>query len=188
MDKSDLSLANRYATTFVNEVFSDNIVLTLHYLKGDVPKVNGAIDWNKAREPFEVSFTLKPGETFAFQKDVLPQFSGKVGKTTNATFSYDQGFRSSGFLMGDGVCHLASFMNKAASEAGLLVVAPARHDFAQIPDIGREFGTSIFYMPGNTSGNAQQNLYITNASDSDVIFKFQVTKENIQLIIKKDSI
>lgn len=81
-----LSLTNRYPNPQVNQVFADNIVLTLHFLKSDVEQ-GKSIDWEKIRQPFEVSFTLEPGETFAFQNAVLPQTTSIV-VTTNATFNY----------------------------------------------------------------------------------------------------
>lgn len=178
-----LSLTNRYSNEQVNQVFADNIVLTLHFLKGDVEQ-GKAIDWEKIRQPFEVSFTLKPGETFAFQNAVLPEVKS-LAATTNATFNYQQGFRSSGWLMGDGVCHLASFINMTAREAGLTVVAPTNHNFAVIPDIPAEYGTSIFYSPGNKFANAQQNLYIINNKSNPVIFKFGYQNNELKLTLSE---
>lgn len=178
--QNSLSLTNRSPHQWVNEVYTDNIILTLHYAKGDAGK---PIDWAKIKQPFDVKFSLKPGETFAFQGDVLPEFEGKVVKTTNATFNGEQGFRSSGWLMGDGICHLASFINLTAKEAGLSVLAPTKHNFAPIPDIPYEFGTSIFYMPGNIYGNAHQNLYIINNFSEEVNFIFVITPEKITLTI-----
>lgn len=180
--RKTLSLENRNPNPWVNEVFSDNIVLTLRYLNGDV-RQGEAIDFKKVKETFETTFTLKPGATFAFQNDVSKEFEGKVAKSTNATFNYTQGFRSSGFLTGDGVCHLASFVNQTAREAGLEVVAPTNHNFAKIPDVPHEFGTAIYYMPGSVTNNARQNLYITNNLDKEIAFRFEVTHNNIILTI-----
>lgn len=182
--QKDFSLTNRYPDPWVNEVFADNIVLTLHYLKSDL-KQGETINWRTIREPFEVKFSLKPGEVFAFHNDALPEFEGKVVKTTQATFNWQQGFRSDGWLVGDGVCQLASFINLTATEAGLTVLALANHNFAPIPDIPREFGTSIFYLPGSTVANAGQNLYITNNQNKEVTFTFSVTPEKITLKISK---
>ena len=187
--EKSFNLTNRQPDSWVNEVFADNIVLTLRYLasQGDPLQGRPANEQNfkKVRESFETSFTLKPGETFAFQDAALPQFDGKVVKTTNGRFNYDQGYRSSGWLMGDGVCHLASFINQTAREAGLEVVAPARHDFAAIADIPREFGTSIYHMPGHSSANAQQNLYVTNNLNKDIAFMFKVNSDKITLTISQ---
>lgn len=179
--QNSLSLTNRYPNEQVNRVFADNILLTLHYLKGDV-KEGKNIYWDKIREPFEVSFILKPGQSFAFQNAVLPQITS-IAATTNAAFNYQQGFRSSGWLMGDGVCHLASFINMTAHEAGLTVVAPTNHNFAVIPDIPREYGTSIFYLPGDSFGNARQNLYITNNKSNPVAFKFDYQNNKLKLTL-----
>lgn len=181
--QNSLSLTNRYPNPQVNQVFADNIVLTLHFLKGDVEQ-GKAIDWEKIRQPFEVSFTLEPGETFAFQNAALPEVK-RLAATTNATFNYQQGFRSSGWLMGDGVCHLASFINMSARQAGLEVTAPVNHNFAVIPDIPQEYGTSIFYLPGNNPGNARQNLYITNNLNKEVVFTFNVEPQKLTLAISQ---
>lgn len=180
-----LDLTNRQPDPRVNEVFSDNIVLTLRHLDHKYGTQHN--NWQEVRKPFKASFTLKPGEVFAFQEDVMSEFKDKIVKTTNSTFNSQQGFRSSGWLMGDGVCHLASFINITARQAGLTVVAPVNHNFASIPDIPREFGTSIFYMPGNASGNARQNLYVVNNLDHEITFSFQVEKDNINLIITRPS-
>ena len=64
------SLSNRYSNTFVNDVFSDNILLTIAYFGGKVKK-GDSIDWEKIRTEQEVKFTLRPGETFAFHDAVL---------------------------------------------------------------------------------------------------------------------
>lgn len=187
--EKSLNLDNRQPDPWVNEVFADNIVLTLRYLASQGDTLQGRPanerDFKKIRESFEISFTLQPGETFAFQGDVLPEFKDKVIKTTNGKFNYEQGFRSSGYLMGDGVCHLASFINQAAREAGFEVVAPVNHNFAHIEDIPREFGTSIYYMPGNHNLNAQQNLYVTNTLGGEVTFTFEVEQDKIDLKISK---
>lgn len=117
------SLSNRYSDAFVNDVFSDNILLTIAYLGGKVKK-GDIIIWETIEADQKVKFTLKPGETFAFHDAVLEKYKGKVTVTTNAHFNSYEGFKSDGWLVGDGVCHLASFMYVAAKEAGLEVEAP----------------------------------------------------------------
>lgn len=171
----EFSLANRYANSFVNSVFSDNILLTMAYMRGIVK--DDKPDWNEVKSPFTYSFVLKPGEVFAFHDDVLPEFAGKVVKTTNAHFGSQEGFLSDGWLVADGVCHLASLINEASIHAGLKVVAPTSHDFAIIPEIPREYGTAIYYMPGSDSTNAQQNLYVENTKDKPVTLTF-IYKDN----------
>lgn len=154
----DLSLANRQPVTYVNDVFRYNILHTLDLMG-------------------TYQFTLQPGETFAFHSDVLPKYQGKVTQTTNAHFNFSDGFKSDGYLMGDGVCHLASLMNMVAQQAGLTVEVPANHNFAVIPDIPREYGVSIY------SYSALQNLYITNNKDYPVEFKFEYINDKLNLEI-----
>jgi hypothetical protein len=158
---------------------ADNILLTLHYLKGDVGR---KVDWNRIREPFTAFFSLEPGQVFAFHQDVLPEFEGKVAKTTEATFHSDQGFKSDGYLFGDGVCHLASLINWVASRSGLKVVAAVNHNFRPIPGIPQEFGTAIYYLESSVSSNKLQNLYIENVLDFPVLFVFKIDQQQIKLI------
>lgn len=160
-----LDLTNRYENDFVNDVFKYNILLAVDNI-GE-------------------SFILQPGEVFAFHDNVLAEFKNGVVKTTNSHFMADEGYKSSGFIVGDGVCHLASLMNWAASEAGLEVVAKVDHNFRLIPDIPKEYGTSIRYsQSGHNSQN--QNLYIKNNKDFAIEFKFRVEENSLELaVIKK---
>ncbi len=167
----EFSLNDRYGNSYVNDVFKDNILLTIDYAVGQkIDPTN--IDWKTIEKPFKYSITLKPGETFAFHDDVLPQFVGKITKTTNSNFSSDQGFKSDGYLVGDGVCHLASLLYWTAKDAGLDTLAPTRHDFAPVPDVPREFGTSIYKFGSKSESNELQNLYITNNKEKDITFIF----------------
>jgi hypothetical protein len=150
------SLADRYPETWVNDVFRYNI---LH-----------ALDLMNSKS---YSFSLNPGEVFAFHEDVLPQFEGRVAQTMRAHFNYADGFKSDGYLSGDGVCHLASLLYWAAKDAGLTALAPTNHDFANIPEVPKEYGVSIFaYDP-------MQNLYITNTFDRPVQFAFASDGTNL---------
>lgn len=158
------SLTDRYPDRGVNDVFRYNILHTLSLMN-----------------PKSYSFTLQPGEVFAFHEDVLPQFEGKVTATTNAHFNFADGFKSDGYLTGDGVCHLASFMYVVAKEAGLSALAPTRHDFANIPDVPKEDGVSIYFNPGARQANAQQNLYITNTLNKPVEFAFAFDSTNLTI-------
>jgi hypothetical protein len=167
-----LPLNDRYAVPSVSDVFRDNILLTLFYASGKVSTAN-QINWNEIRKPFNYEFTLKPGEVFAFHDDVSPQYAGKTIITTHAHFNAQEGFVSDGYLYGDGVCHLASVINWVARDAGLKVEAPVNHDFAHIPDVPREYGTSIYSAPGQSGINQMQNLYIENTSDKAVKFVFE---------------
>lgn len=159
------SLTNRYSNTFVNGVFSDNILLTIAYLNGKVKK-GKAVSWSAVEAEGEASFMLKPGETFAFHDAVLDKYKDKIAHTTNAHFNAAEGFKSDGYLIGDGVCHLASFMYVAAKNAGLEIEAPTSHDFAIIPNIEKKDGVSIY------SENTLQNLYITNNQSKTIAFIF----------------
>lgn len=172
------SLSNRYAVPTVNEVFSDNILLTLSYLEKKVERPE-AIDWNVVRSEREVRFALHPGETFAFHDAVLPQYQGRVAQTTNAHFNAIEGFKSDGWLVGDGVCHLASFMYVAAKDAALQVEAPTSHDFAVIPNIEKRDGVSIY------SESSIQNLYITNNKTYSIVFVFTYNKGALAISVEK---
>ena len=171
LSQETYSLAQRHPVPSVSEVFSDNILLTLFYMDGKIQE-GKAVPWDEVRTPREYRLTLNPGETFAFHDSVLPKYEGKIAKTTNAHFNFSQGFKSDGYLMGDGVCHLASFMYVAALKAGLLAKSTVNHDFANIPGVSREFGVSIYYQPENKIGSGMQNLYITNTKEFPIAFVF----------------
>lgn len=177
-----LDLTSREPNPYANEVFADNILLSLHYLKGDVAL---PVNWEEIRQPFAAYFTLAPGEVFAFHEDVLPEFKDKVAKTTGAHFNWQDGFRSDGWLVGDGVCHLATLMNWVASEAGLRVVSPANHDFLPVPGVAREYGTSILWHPDGGWRSQNQNLYVQNTFDYPVKFNFKVTTTQVDLTLSK---
>lgn len=178
----EFSLTQRYADSFVNTVFKDNILLTIKYLAGE--KIDPRnIDWSNIEKPFSYKFVLKPGETFAFHDDVLLEFEGKVTKTSNAHFNAQEGFKSSGFLVGDGVCHLASLLYWVARDAGLETVAKVRHDFANIPQIPREYGVSIYAYPGSQATDKMQNLYITNNKDREIAFEFNYDGQNLKITV-----
>ena len=180
----DYSLADRYPDSFVNGVFADNILLTLAYMRG-VAKDGEKVDWNKVTEDYTYTMTLHPGETFAFHDEVLPEYAGKVAFTTNAHFNSAEGFKFDGWLVADGVCHLASFMNMVAKDAGLTVVAPTNHDFANIPEVPKEYGTAIYYMPNQPGTSSLQNLYITNTLDKDITFVFTHKGNSLDIKVEK---
>lgn len=177
------SLENRYKVQSVNTVFADNILLTYAYLAGQVQE-GQKVDWNTVNKPSQYRFELQPGKTFAFHDQVLDQYKDSVVKTTNARFSSSQGFKSDGYLVGDGVCHFASFMNVVSTQAGLKVDAPTNHNFAAIPDVDKKFGTSIYYMPGQPSVSNKQNLYITNTTEKTIAFVFTHTQTSLGITIE----
>jgi hypothetical protein len=181
-----ISLENRAAPkSLMNEVMKDNILLTLSYMRG-MP-VSASPDWEAVRKPFDFSFELKPGETYAFQKDSLPEYKNSVAKTIDVNFAEQDGYKHDGYLMGDGVCHLASLIYWTAKDAGLKSTAPTNHDFMAIPEIPREYGVSIYSMPGNPEANSQQNLYVKN-NEPDTIklgFKYDGKKIEVRVISEK---
>lgn len=184
--KRSFSMEKRYGNEFVNNVFKDNILLNAAYIAGNM-KVSASPDWKTIEKPFTGSIVLKPNETFAYHKDVLPEYKGKPVKALDLHFGADQGFKSDGYLMGDGVCHLASLINWAARDAKLDVVSPTNHDFATIAQVPREYGVAIYNMPGNEAGNAQQNLYVTNTTDKPIAFKFSFDGENLAVSVVEHS-
>lgn len=180
--EESLDLETRWPVEFVNQGFTDNILLSLHYLKGE-SFGRGEVNWEAVRSPFKVSFTLLPGEVFAFHENVLPQFANPA-VTMNSHFVTGEGYRAVNGLGGNGVCHLASFINWAASGAGLEVVANVNHNYAPVAGVPRENGTSIRYA--EIGHNAQnQNLYIENNFDYPVRFEFRVDSREVNLQIIK---
>ncbi|HZE87275.1 MAG TPA: VanW family protein [Methylomirabilota bacterium] len=180
LSQHTMSLEDRYANKSVNDVFKDNILLTIAYLSGKV-KDPAKIDWNQVRSNSEYNLVLNPGEVFAFHDDVLPEFDGKTIKTTNAHFGPSEGFVSDGFLYGDGVCHFASLINWAARDAGLKVTAPTNHDFANIPDVPKENGTAIYTTAGKSSASELQNLYFENNFDKPVHMVFTYANNTLTI-------
>ncbi len=177
-----ISLEKRYSNKFVNDVFKDNILLNIAYM-GDKVAKDSAVNWQAVEKPFHYSFTLKPQETFAFHDDVLPEYQGKIAKTSNAHFNSQEGFKSDGYLVGDGVCHLASIIYWAAKDAGLEAKAPTNHDFMPIPEIPKEFGVAIYDFPGQSYSNQVQNLYITNNKNVPIEFKFDYDGETLTVSV-----
>lgn len=170
--------------SFMNEVMKDNILLTIAYMRG-VP-VTASPDWEAVRKPFEYTFELKPGETYTFQKDSLPEFASSVVKTTDVHFASSEGYKSDGYLIGDGVCHLASLFYWAAKDAGLTAVAPTNHNFMPIPEIPREYGVAIYSQPGQYTINSSQNLYVKNDGNTLVSFDISYDGKNLDVKVVKD--
>lgn len=171
-----INLENRWDNQFVNDVFKDNILLTLYYLDN---KINDKtqIDWEKINQPLKVEFTLQPTETFAFHEKTLPEYSTNVVKTTNAHFIGSEGFKSDGHLIGDGVCHLASLIYWVAEDAGLTAYSPSDHNFAKINEVPKEYGVGIL------SPNPLGNLYIVNNLEKPITFSFDFDGENLTVAV-----
>lgn len=172
LSSHSFSLENRYDNEFVSGVFKDNILLALNYLDGRV-KAKGDINWETIDQPFHSQFTLETGQEFAFHEKTLPDYSQNVVKTTNAHFIGQEGFKSDGHLIGDGVCHLASLMYWVAKDAGLTAYSPSNHNFAKINEVPKEYGVGIL------SPNPLGNLYIVNNLDQPVTFNFDYDGENL---------
>ncbi|MCL5004123.1 MAG: VanW family protein [Patescibacteria group bacterium] len=168
-----MDLNNRYSVSSVNLVFKDNILLTLNNLEGGTESRAEKVVWNEVIQSKDFSFTLNPGQVFAFHDSILPEFKNRVVKTTESHFSGEEGFKSDGYLFGDGVCHLASLIYWTAKDAGLETVAPTNHNFARINGIPRDYGVSIYSNPLLPNISANQNLYVANNFSLPVSFNFQ---------------
>lgn len=177
----ELSLLNRQPDAWVNGIFADNILLNLAYLR----RIHSGreVNWDEVKKPFEYSFRLEPDTTFAFHEDILPKYEGKVTKTTNAHFNAQEGFKTDGYLFGDGVCHLASLLYWVALDAELEAQAPTNHNFMAINDVPKEFGVSIYSNPYARGSNTRQNLYITNNKEKAVTFKFEYANNTVKVSI-----
>lgn len=181
-----MNLFTRHKDQWVNGVFADNILLNLHYFKGDIESVKdgkGKIDWEKVREPFKFTLTLEPNQTFVYHQTLLAEFKNKNVLVGESRFLASEGYKSDGYLIGDGVCHLATLFNWAAQGAGLKVKSMVNHDFLPVPEIPREFGTSIFYTPDGSRNSANQNLYITNNFATPVTFNISVSGQMVKIQI-----
>jgi len=122
-----------------------------------------------------------PADATALQAGQLPATNYQ---TMGSEFLVEQGYRSVMGLGGNGVCHLASLINWAASEAGLQVLAPTDHAFAEIPGVPRKYWTSIKYQENSTNSQLQ-NLYVTNNKDFTVRFLFEKNREILEIKILK---
>ena len=167
---------DRYDNAFVNGVFKDNILLAMNYMDGAV-KSKTDVDWTKVESPFHYEFTLNPGEEFAFHDGVLPDYSKNIVQTTNSHFDSDEGYKYDGDLTGDGVCHLASIIDWAATDAGLTVYAPSNHNFAKINDVPKEYGVAIM------SPSPLGNLYIIDNKDKPITFVFNYDGSNLDVSV-----
>lgn len=158
-----IDLSKRNEDQKVNEVFAYNVLLTVEYFK------NG--------------FELEPGETFAFHETILPEFEDKTLKTGWTKYTKQEGYKTTLGLVGNGACHLASLINWTASKADLKVVSKVNHNFAEIPGVPKEHGTSIRYTPDGSLNSRSQNLYVTNNKNHPVRFEFETEGQFLTLRI-----
>lgn len=182
--QKQFSLENRQEGKYVNDVQKDNILLTTAYLSGKVSSKD-QINWDEIRKPFHYSMTLNPGEAFAYHEAVMEKYQGKIIKTTNSHFNFEQGFKHDGILMGDGVCHFASLIEWVASDAGLQVEFPTNHDFAVINEVPKEHGVSIYFDPNNPGNSQRQNLYIVNNKQKAVEFVYEYDGVNLKVSVNE---
>lgn len=180
----EMSLLNRQPNAWVNGIFKDNILLTFAYARKKIKNPRD-INWKEVDKPFTHTTILLSNETFAFHDSVLPQYKGKVVSNMNAHFNYQEGFKYDGYIVGDGVCHLASLLYWTARDAKLNVYAPTNHDFAEIADIPKEFGVSILHIPGQEYSSAQQNVYLTNNRNNPIQITFIYNGKIVQVIISE---
>ncbi|MGI5826190.1 MAG: VanW family protein [Patescibacteria group bacterium] len=164
-----LDLSSRNPNKSINEGFKENILVNLGYLYKDRDRL-----------------ILQPGEVFAFHKNIHPDFKDAVIVTQESEYRSSEGYKPVAGLYGNGVCHLATLMNYAASQAGLEVMAMVSHDFAPVPGIDRKYGTSIKFYPNIGGTSERQNLYIRNTKDSPVEFKFSQEGDLLKLAIIKN--
>lgn len=151
-------------------------------MEGRVNKASD-INWDEIEKPFRYEFKLLPNKTFAFHSDVKAEYKDLLVKTTNAHFNAAEGFKTDGYLFGDGVCHLASLINWVAKDAGLSVEAPTNHNFANIPDVPKEFGVSIYSNPFVKGSSTLQNLYITNNKAKPISFRFEYNDNKVKVSV-----
>ncbi|MDO8576756.1 MAG: VanW family protein [Candidatus Daviesbacteria bacterium] len=180
--QKEMSLDNRYGDRSVNDVFKYNILLNIAYLADKISSSKD-IKWDEIKKPFQYEFKLDPNKTFAFHSDVENKYKDSLVKTTNAHFNAQEGFKTDGYLFGDGVCHLASLINWVAKEAGLSVEAPTNHSFADIPDVPKEYGVSIYSNPTSKGSNILQNLYITNNKPKPIAFRFEYKNDKLKVSV-----
>lgn len=180
----EISLEDRYPVKSVSDVFKDNILLNLAYMRGAV-QTNNKITWDEVTRPFHYEFKLNPNETFAYHDDILPEYKDSLVKTTQAHFNAQEGFKTDGYLYGDGICHLASLIYWVAKDAGLDANAPTNHNFMNIPEISKEFGVSIYSNPYSKGSSVRQNLYVTNNTQKSLTFHFDYNQDKLKVSVLK---
>jgi hypothetical protein len=182
LGERSMSLDHRQVNKPLNDIYKDNILLNMAYMRGVVTK-GSQVDWDLVRKPFDYQVDLQPGQTFAFHDLVRAEYAGKVAFTTNSHFGGEEGYKFDGTMYGMGVCHLASVINWAAKDAGLNPVAPTNHDFYAINEIPKEHGVAIYADPNAVGVSQLQNLYITNNKEKTVTFRFNFDGDNLKVTV-----
>ncbi|KKS94623.1 MAG: hypothetical protein UW68_C0001G0021 [Candidatus Collierbacteria bacterium GW2011_GWB1_44_6] len=184
LSSREIDMDYRYRVSSVSNIFKDNILLNIAYMDGRVSSAKD-INWEEVNKPFHSEFTLEPNQSFAYHDVILPEYKDKVVVTTNARFNKQDGFKTDGYLYGDGVCQLASLINWAARDAKLEVEQFTNHDFATIPEVPKKYGVAIYLDPGNLASSARKNLYITNNQDKPVTFHFDYEEGQLKISVSK---
>lgn len=180
----EISLENRQPNAWVNNVFRENILLTVAYGR-KIAAIGQPVNWDEVNKPFTWTMKLGPDEIFSFHNLVLPKYAGKAEPWNEIHYYTSEGFLSDGNLIGDGVCHLASLLAWTAKDAGLSVEAPTNHNFAAIPDVPKEEGVAIYYDPHNLHVSGLQNLYIHNTKDVPVEFVFGYDGSKLEISVRE---
>lgn len=186
LSSQEISLENRYPVKSVSDIFKDNILLNLAYMDGRIKRKED-INWDEIKKPLSIQFSLGPGKTFAFHDDVLDEYKNTLVKTTQAHFNSSEGFKTDGYLFGDGVCHLASLIYWVAKDAQLDTKAPTNHDFMAIPEIDKQYGVSIYSNPFSKGSYQMQNLYVTNNKQKPITFKFEYNGEKLKASVVEEN-
>lgn len=186
LSSRSMSLNTRYGGVELPEnVYKDNILLNLAYLSGKV-KSSKDINWDALDQPFTMTFSLEPGQRFAYHDLIASEYKDNVAVTAHTNFGAGDGYKFEGGLYGMGVCHLASLIHWAALDAGLESVAPSNHDFYAIPEIPKEYGVAVYASEDAEAVSARQNLYIKNNLDSKVTFEFKYDGVNLKTTVLKN--
>ena len=165
LSSESMDLTSRYPVESIGTGFAENILIALSYFASEDEE-------GKEILPDSFSLVLRPEDVFAFhKKGVLSEFKDSKIVSQESDFTTNYGYKVVAGLGGNGVCHLASLINKAALKAGLEVVAPVNHNFASIPGIEKEYGVSI----STRNAPDRQNLYIKNSFEYPVEMRFVVT-------------
>lgn len=185
LSSRSMSLDKRYGYDLPENVYKDNILLNLAYLSGKVESSKD-INWEALDQPFTMTFSLEPGQRFAYHDIIADEYKDNVAVTAHTNFGAGDGYKFEGGLYGMGVCHLASLIHWAALDAGLESIAPSNHDFYPIPEIPKEYGVAVYASPDSVAASANQNLYIKNNLDSKVTFEFNYDGVNLKTTVLKD--
>lgn len=182
LSSHSFSLAERDKNSYVNRVFSENILINLGYLSGAFVREE-ANHPTVTFQPFWFDIVLGPQEVFAYHDSILDKYKNARIRTTQTHFDFGDGYISDGFLYGDGVCHLASLIYWSAVDAGLEAYAPTNHDFRAIPGVPRQYGVAIYANPQKDAVSKMENLYIKNNKNRAITLKFAYENDSVSVSV-----